>query len=351
MSLKANETGKLELAVRMDYSEAYRENDKLEVNLDEHIISLTRSAQRVLTEKEEELDVVKAEADRTRRLKEAIKSQQDSGLEILCQSPPSRLMRKRSDQSSVSNRRMSVGNFSSRRASVMSITQHSLDGVDGHGEETNGQDYAVLANGDATNTKKMSVTERRLAMERKQFSSKNLFNVKRKNNGLSHFLESNAVKVDNSQDGLKSALSTMTLSSSVPRAKDRPKTSPSAYNRHQPKNRGYLRPTTAFAGRFVRFSDDSSSAEDYGYHGTPRRPRSRRELQELCRLNIDPFEDDAAERQESWSPSGNFQQDMLDRLRSGRPQLQARVAAFLKDMEEFNKRGRKSGLEQILEAT
>ena len=350
MSLKANEMGKLELAVRMDYSEAYRENDKLDVDLDEHLINLTRSAQRVLTEKDEELELAKAEAERNRKLKEAVNTRQDSTTQILCQSPPSRLRRTNSELSSISKRRTSMGSLISRRASIMSKAQNSVDEVDGHGEENDVQDYAVLASGQVVDTRKLSSTERRLAMERDQFSSKNLFNVKRRNSGSSfNFLESNASKTDNSQDSLKNAMSAMTIS--VPRVKDRPKTSPSAYNHKRANNRGYLRPTTSSASRLSRFSGESLSAENYEYYGRPRRPRSRRELETLSRLNINPFEDDEPERPKSWSPSGNIRQDMLDRLRSGRPQLQARVSAFLKGMEEFNKRGQKSGLEQILEAT
>nr|KAG5706969.1 hypothetical protein BaRGS_021475 [Batillaria attramentaria] len=172
MATKPAETGKLELAVKMDYSETYRENEKLDLDLDHHLVEIVRSQHRFLTDKEDELELAKVEAERRLKLKEAVKIRQENGDGL---------------------------------------------GVDGYG-----------------------------------------------------------------------------------------------------------RP--------------------------PRRARSRMELEKLCRLNIDPFED-ISQRPEGWVPTGDPRQDMLESMRTRSGQIQTRVSAFLKELENFNKRDQKSRLEHILETT
>ncbi|XP_070189974.1 uncharacterized protein [Littorina saxatilis] len=407
--------GKLERSVKMDYSETYRENDRLDLDLDEQIISLTRNAQRALTGKDDELVAVKADADRTRKLKEAVNHQQNretDSLGILCQSPP-KLSRsaslapprklsagngsgRRASVGNTSSRRDNEGNVSSRSDNEGNVSSRSSNGVgnvsarrlsvvnlvssrrasifscsgtlgensgDGEREENGGgaaESYRVLESGEVADTRKKSITERRLAMERDRFSSKNLFNVKRR-----HSAVTNTAERDNSPEGLRKNMSAMNLSKQQGQGQVRPKTSPAAHGYRRglrsKSSRDYLRPTTSSASRLVRFADNNADDGDSYLYAAARRPRSRRELEKLSALRMDHFVDGDSmatldrRATEAWGSNGGSggdpNQDLLQRLRGGRPGLQARVTTFLKDMDEFNKRSQKSALEQILEAT
>ncbi|KAL8560125.1 hypothetical protein ACOMHN_021621 [Nucella lapillus] len=199
-----------------------------------------------------------------------------------------------------------------------------------------------------TTYKHMSLTDKRMVMLRNRFSSKNLFNVKRQN--TTYFTD----RSDHSPDGLRKAMSGMSLSHqrSVPSTGGRPVTSYST-SRSRQMDRLLPRATTSSGCRPGRYGNQHFSSMDNAFMGL-RQPRSRRELEKLSQMRIDPFQDDVLEgedRAEGWAPLGDGQLDLLERLQRRRPLLQQRVSSFLKDLDSFNRRGHKTGLEHILDIT
>ena len=351
MAAKGLENGKMERLVKLDYSQTYRENDRLDAGLDEQLFCLKRSVKRMLSDKDDELELARADADKILKLKEAVNNRQneDGAMGILCHS----MRRKSSTSTSPSGKRKSsTANSIARRSSMGSALRSSTEDL--NDEDNDEVDYSTTHSMELPNMKKMSLTERRLAMEREQYSAKNLFNSRRRYTVASSSYFTDTRKGESSPERQGSATPRSVTPQPQHQTQTRPRTSPAAYNRGrsaQQKQRGYLRPTTASASRLVSFAGAQGEEEEDAYRPA-RRPRSRRELQKLSELKIDPFGEEAAEV-DSWAQngSGDRQQDLLHQLRAGRTRLEARVAAFLNSMEEFNRKGRKTGLEQILEAT
>ncbi|XP_076467038.1 uncharacterized protein LOC143298175 [Babylonia areolata] len=340
---KSPDMGKVERIVKMDYSVTYRENDKLDVHLDEQLVSLKRSAFRKKTEKEEELETARADADKIRKLKEAVNNRQEEepALTILCQT----LAPWGGKSPDVPYRRRistATGGFARRASSARHARER------GEGEEEDDEEEK----GPLPDVKTMSLTERRLAKERDQFSAKNLFNVRRRASSAYTAPEPPARRRggDVSPDSSRTATPTSALPTtpSPSTRQGRPRTSPAAYSggRSALRTHSYMRPTTASVSRLASRPPGEGGGE---FPRHPRRPRSRRELQKLVELKVDPFEDEVAHRPDSWTSAGDRHQDLLHSLQKTQARLQQRVSAFLAAMDSFNRRDTKSALDSILE--
>ena len=115
----------------------------------------------------------------------------------------------------------------------------------------------------------------------------------------------------------------------------------------------------ACAARF--WGEEGARAHSAG--PSPRRPRSRRQLQQLTNVDnliADDDDDDNLglhhhhphrQQPESASSQDAMKAAMLSRLRGGALMLQLRVTDFLNNMDTFNRQSHKSGLDHILETS
>lgn len=290
MNYKQIDKERPELAVKLDYSITYRENDKLNDNLDERLTGLSRTQYRKLTEKEEQLELAKVDADQILKLKEAVNSHQGN-VDIL----------------------------------------HFLaqdDNADDDADDSDTSRHRSL----------LSRAERRLAKEKELFSARKLFNVIRSSDRNAPQCSDvgsldGANKNDNFHD-VRRAMSAMTLSTNTVKkpSAGRPQTSPGLYKHN-----------------VSRLASANSSYQYDRYNRSPR-PRSRRELQRLCELKNDPFKD-CSKNVENYSLEEGHIHRLLETSREHNEQIQARVTAFVKEIEEFNKKSKtKTRLELIFES-
>lgn len=302
---------KAELPVKLDYSDTYRENDQLDLDLFEHLAELHRAQRRRQCDRDEELEVARASADKILRLKTTVSSREgESPNDVFPQE-----MRAPQRKHSVSE----------------------------------SEDEA----GATTVLVKSTLSDRRIAKERDRYSAKNLFNVVRRRGSKPCLGEGNnatTIRMPmDSPNGLRTASAPTACRQQVVQTVVQPHSRPGSYRAPADCGYGAAAASSLNARRATSAPPGSFSKRLYGNSDETmvRRPRSRRELERLCSLKIDPFEEESVYSQRT--SNGNSKTEVLENLRKHNSELQSKVSDFIKQLEIFNKKGRKSRLDHILE--
>ncbi|XP_035825155.1 uncharacterized protein LOC106011504 [Aplysia californica] len=319
----AKERRKSKIPIEMDYSDTYRENDVLEVDLEDTLQNLQKDENRALAEKGEQIEELRRQIEMISRLQEVVKTQANAD-------PTDMLHASRATR---------------------------------YGVDLEGSEFREVS--------KMSKAQLRIMAERERFSAKNLFNNRRRVANSGHELNSRLLPTtalhtppdhvvrplsrEGQGEGHKSGCGSRSnnnvnnnSSNNTRPLNLRPSSMP---GRTRPKSavsgKGYLRdtqasqkgrPMTAGANR----SDDVIKYDDLL---PPRsqsafRSRSRRELELLSRLQ--PREDENAldeDGKTNWRVVlESRRRRRLQELRTEGEKLQGRVHSFLSEMDRFNKR-------------